>query len=287
MAGTLIRCDISLPNYFSYEPAPAVDTRPMIPRREQRGLFMRGEFGTKPDGRMRPVGAHNTTHLDVPFHFLEQGADMAQVLNRADTPGDRFSLARVLWLAGRPELPGVYTRDGVTYCEAISTDVLPSVDVLAGYESLVVLTGFGAVMAKTPSGAFATDADGRYHLPYLTADAVRRVLQAGLRLVALDSNTVEAQSSVEPIRFTSDAHYQLLGHAPPVLIVEGLGGGTLEAQVGFAPHEALLQIVPRRVNAAGAEAMHSRAFLYFYRDDAQGTRLRALHALVQPGELYG
>ena len=287
MAGSLIRCDITLPNYFSYEPAPAVDTRPMIPRREAQGLYMRGEFGTKPDGRMRPVGAHNTTHLDVPYHFLEHGADVAQVLNRADTPGDRFSLARVLCLGGRPDVPGVYTRDGVTYCEAISTEVLPPAEVLAGYESLVVLTGFGAVMAKTPPGSFATDADGHYHLPHLTAGAVQRILQAGLRLVALDSNTVEAQSSVEPIRFTSDVHYQLLGHAPPVLIVEGLGGGALETQVGFAPQEALLQMVPRRVNAAGAEAMHSRALLYFYRDDAQGARLRELHALLQPEELYG
>jgi kynurenine formamidase len=259
----------------------------MIPRRDEQGLYMRGEFGTKPDGRMRPVGAHNTTHLDAPYHFLANGADVAHVLNRGDTPGDRFSLARVLCLGGRPALPGVHTRDGVTYCEAISTDVLPSTEVLSGYESLVVLTGFGAVMARTPAGSFSPDADGRYHLPHLTAGAARRIVEAGLRLVALDSSTVEAQSSVEPIRFGSDVHYLLLGHEPPVLIVEALDGSTLEAQVGFAPEEALLQIVPRRVNAAGAEAMHSRAFLYFYRDDPRGARLRTLHALLQPEELYG
>lgn len=287
MAPSLIRCDITLPGYFSYEPAPAVETRPMIPRREARGLYMRGEFGTKPDGRMRPVGSHNTTHLDVPYHFLESGADVDGVLNRPGSPADGPSLACVLFLGNRPDRPGSYTRNGVTYCEAISAADLPPAEELSAYESLVLLTGFGNVMTKMSQGEFTTDADGGYHLPHLTSDAVQRILQSGLRLVALDSSTVEPQSSVDPIRFTSDVHYELLGHENPVLIVEGLGGGTLVHQVGFAPGEAILHIVPRRVNAKGAEAMHSRVFLYFYRDDADGRQLRALHAMMQPEEFYG
>jgi len=43
---------------------------------------MRGEMGEKADGSPRLITAHNTTHLDAPFHFYEQGADIAALLNR-------------------------------------------------------------------------------------------------------------------------------------------------------------------------------------------------------------
>lgn len=287
MTLSLIRCDLSLSNYFTYPPAPDVKTRPMIPRKESRALYMRGEFGTKPDGRLRPIAAHNTTHLDVPYHFLEAGDDMATVLNRGDLPADRPSLARVLWLADRPELPGVYTRDGTTYCEEISEAVLPPAEELRNYESLVVLTGFGRLMAQQRKGQFALDSDGHYHVPHLSAGAVTRILESGLRLVALDSTTVEPQTGTGPVRFGSDIHFSLLGHDRPVLILEGLGGGDLSERVGFQPPEAILQVVPRRVNAEGAEAAHSRAFLYFYRDDDGGTALRTLCTMMQPEEYYG
>lgn len=288
MAGALVRYDLSMAGYFSYPPAPAVRTRAMIPRREPKGLYMRGEFGAKVDtGEARPITAHNTTHLDVPYHFDEDGPDLAGVLNRADSVADRPCLARVVHLAGDAALPGAYTRDGVTYCEAISADVLPPAAELRRYEALVVLTGFGAVMAQYADTPFTHDSDGFYHVPWLTDDATALLREAGLALVALDSTTVERQTSSEPHRMSGDVHMALLGHAPPVLIMECLDGSRLAGQVGFVPSEALLHMVPRRVNAAGAEAAHSRAFLYFYRDDPDGAALRALQAAMTPQELYG
>ncbi len=288
MAGPLIRFDLSLPNYFSYPPAPGVRTRPMIPRREEpRSLFMRGEYGQKADGQYRPMTAHNTTHLDVPYHFDERGADLAAVLNRGDTVADRPVLARVAYLAGDPALPGAHHRDGIDYCEAISAAVLPPAEVLRGYEALVVITGFGEVMTRYPQQPFTHDGDGYYHLPWLTGDATARILESGLRLVALDSTTVERQTSAEPHRMSSEAHLSLLAHDPPVLIMECLNGTGLRERVGFVPGEALLHMVPRRVNARGAEAAHSRAFLYFYRDDGDGAALRSLHAAMTPQEYYG
>ena len=86
MAHALIRFDLSLPCYFSFPPAPSVAARPMIPRKGAASLYMRGEMGEKHDGSPRLITAHNTTHLDLPFHFYEQGADLAAVLNRTDTP---------------------------------------------------------------------------------------------------------------------------------------------------------------------------------------------------------
>ncbi|HEX7928538.1 MAG TPA: hypothetical protein VF678_13175, partial [bacterium] len=164
---------------------------------------------------------------------------------------------------------------------------LPSVAELKQYEALVVLTGFGEVMAAQSEGQFQRNPDGFYHVPYLTEDAVDRILQAGIAVVGIDSTTVEPQISAEPHRMGSDAHFRLLGNKPPVLILEGLNGTGLAAQVGFAPAAALLHIVPRRVNAAGADAGHSRVFLHFYRDDADGRRLRQLQETMTPQELYG
>lgn len=286
MGKSLIRYDLSLPHYFGYAPAPIIDTRPVIPRREPRGLFMRGEFGTKEDGNLRPIVAHNTTHLDVPFHFFEDGSDLAAVLNRPELPCDRPCLARVVGLADRAG-PGSHTRDGITYCETIDADRLPDVETLRNYEALVLLTGFGRVAGRRPETRFTPDADGSYHVPHLTDSAVDRILASGLRLVALDSTTVENQTGTEPVRFGSDIHFRLLGHEPPVLIVEGLGGGALQAQVGFVPEEALLHVIPRRVNAVGADASHSRVFLYFYRDDGDGRALRDLAESLTAEEMYG
>jgi len=287
MAGALIRYDLSLPNYFSYPPAPGVDTRSLIPRGEPRSLYIRGEYGRKADGQMRPIPAHNTTHLDVPFHFDAAGADLAGVLNNPGWAGDRPCLARVVALGGDPTLPGSHTRDGVTYCEAVGAEVLPPLEELAGYEALVILTGFAALMAGLEGFQFTHAPDGFYHVPWLKADAVERILGAGLRLVALDSTTIEQQTSSEPHRMSGEAHHALLGHQPPVLVVECLNGSQLKSQVGFIPREALLHMVPRRVNAKGAEAAHCRAFLYFYRDDPRGEALRRLQNLTTPQEYHG
>ena len=88
---------------------------------------------------------HTHTHTSLRQH---RGADLAGVLNRADWPADRPVLARLVHLAGDASLPGAYNRDGVTYVEGISATVLPPVETLKQYDALVLLSGFGAVMAS-------------------------------------------------------------------------------------------------------------------------------------------
>ena len=292
MSSPLVRFDLTLSRYFGYPPAPSVGTRAMIPRRESEALFMRGEYGIKEDGRLRPISSHGTTHLDVPLHFYAEGSDVAGVLNNAAWPGDRPSLARVVSLfpgtaADGQSAPGRFSRDGVSYCEAVSAELLPDPEILAGYEALVILTGFGALMnAEREEGFAPADSQG-YHVPYLTEGAVERILAAGLRLVAIDSTTVEPQTSAEPVRFGSAVHFSLLGASPPVLIVEGLDGSKIGEQAGFVPSEGLLHVVPRRVNAVGGEAAHSRVFLYCFRQDPEGRALRALLKCMTPEEYYG
>jgi len=287
MAHALIRFDLSLPCYFSYPPAPSIATRPMIPRKDPVALYMRGETGEKHDGSPRPITAHNTTHLDVPFHFYEQGADLAAVLNRMETVADRPCLARVSVLEGRPGARGHFTRDGVSYVECITAADLPAEEELRGVQALVILTGFGRVMAAQRNGPFSPNSDGFYHIPWLDEGALERILASGIQLVGLDSMSVEPQLSAVPHRMGKDIHLRLLGHQPPVLILEGLNGVGLQERVGFVPRRAVLHVVPRRANAAGADGAHSRVFLYFYRDDPDGRRLPALQDALTPQELYG
>jgi kynurenine formamidase len=283
----LIRFDLSLPTYFTFPPAPGVAVKPQITRTQPKALYMRGEMGEKSDGSPRPITAHSTTHIDVPFHFYEQGADLAAVLNRTEWVADRPCTAALVVLEGKADAAGHYTRDGVSYVERITAADLPSERELREAEALVVLTGFGRVMAAQTSGQFPRNPDGFYHVPWLDEGAVDRILASGVKLIGLDSTTVEPQTSSEPHRMGSDAHFRLLGHTPPVLILECLNGGRFAHQVGFVPHRALLHVVPRRVNPAGADAAPSRVFLYFYRGDPDGQRLAALRDALMPGELYG
>jgi len=160
------------------------------------------------------------------------------------------------------------------------------VEELRGYEALVILTGFGELMARQ-EGPFTHDADGFYHVPWLSDAATQHILDAGLALVAIDSTTVEQQTSSTPHRMSGDVHVSLLCHKPPVLIMECLNGTGFAEKVGFIPTEAVFQMVPRRVNAAGAEAAHCRAFLYFYREDPDGAALRALLGMMRPTEYHG
>ena len=77
MGNGLIRCDLTLRKYFVYGNSAAVITRPVLPRREGQPILMRGEAGIKEDGNLRPLVAHNTTHIDMPLHFIE-GAPTSQ-----------------------------------------------------------------------------------------------------------------------------------------------------------------------------------------------------------------
>ncbi|MDH5751650.1 MAG: cyclase family protein [Deltaproteobacteria bacterium] len=291
MTADLIRFDLSLPNYFSHPPAPGVATRDMIPRSGGQSLYMRGEFGQKAGGDMRPISSHCTTHLDMPLHFDAEGADLANVLNNPRWPGDRPCLARVVYLAEDPALPGAHTRaDGgrrVTYCERVDAALLPGAEELAGYEALVILTGFGAVMSGWDEFQFTPEQDGYYHAPWLADDAVELIRGSGLGLVAIDSTTIERQTSASPFRMTSGAHLSLLTGENPVLIAEGLNGAGIREKAGFVPREAVLHLVPRRVNERGGDAAHCRALLYFYRDDPAGAALRNLLRTITPGEYHG
>jgi kynurenine formamidase len=282
----LVKYDLSLEVYFTYGPAANVLSRPVLPRRPGQPIFMRGEVGIKDDGQMRPLVAHNTTHLDMPVHFLEGAADLHTVLNNPAYRVNFPLLARVVDVSAWPDAQYLYTYDGISYCELVTAEMLPAVDELRAYDALVLLTGFGRLMRRG-SEHYTPDAEGFFHLPGITVEAAQRVADAGLTLLGIDSPTVERQTHGNPLRMTGDVHPILLGHDPPVFILEAIAGDSLASQVGFVPTEGMLEVIPRRANARGADAAPARVFLSFYRGPDSGQQLQQLIAVMTPKYLYG
>jgi kynurenine formamidase len=114
--------------------------------------------------------------------------------------------------------------------------MLPAVEESRQHGALLFLTGFGAVL-RQGSADFLPDAAGFYHMPCRTVEAAQRLVEAGLTLLAIDSPIVERQTQESPFRMTSDVHPVLLGHEPPVFILEGVAGDRIAPQVGFLPTE--------------------------------------------------
>jgi kynurenine formamidase len=286
MVSELIKYDLSLDVYFTYGPAANVVSRPVLPRREGQPIFMRGEVGVKDNGQVRPLVAHNTTHIDMPVHFLDGAADLHDVLNNPAYRVNFPLLTRVVDVSGWPNAPYLYENNGVRYCELVTVEMLPPVEELRQYDALVLLTGFGAVMRRG-SEQYISDAEGFFHMPGVTVEVAQRVAEAGLTLLAIDSPTVERQTQGTPLRMTGDVHPILLGHIPPVFILEAVAGDRLVPQVGFVPAEGMLEVVPRRANARGADAAPARVFLSFYRGTNNRQQLQRLIELITPKYLYG
>jgi len=286
MGNGLIKCDVTLETYFTYGSAASVITRPVLQRREGQPIAMRGEIGIRDDGNWRPLVAHNTTHIDMPLHFIDHTADLGTVLNNPAYRINLPMLARVLDLSAWPDPQCSYEQNGVRYCERVSLEMLPPVEELRQYQALVLLTGFGAVM-RQGAEQFHPDAAGFYHLPYITVEVAQRVAAAGLALIAIDCMTVERQTQGQPLRMTGDVHPVLLGHEPPVFILEGVVGDRIVTQAGGVPTAGMLEVIPRRTNAAGAEAAHARVFLSFYHGAENRQRLERLLEMVTPEYLYG
>ena len=159
MVDELIKYDLSLDVYFTYGPAANVLSRPVLPRRDGQPIFMRGEVGVKGDGQLRPLVAHNTTHIDMPVHFLEGAADLHTVLNNPAYRVNLPLLARVVDVSAWPDPQYLYENNGMRYCELVTAEMLPSVDELRAYDALVLLTGFGAVM-RCGSEQYTPDTEG-------------------------------------------------------------------------------------------------------------------------------
>src|SRR5918992_477417 len=116
MDAELIKYDLSLDVYFTYGPSASVLCQTVLPRRAGQPILMRGEVGIKDDGQLRPLVAHNTTHIDMPVHFLEGAADLHDVLNNSAYRVNFPMLSRVLDLSAWPDPQYLYENGGGSYC---------------------------------------------------------------------------------------------------------------------------------------------------------------------------
>ncbi|KAF9038235.1 hypothetical protein BJ165DRAFT_1532113 [Panaeolus papilionaceus] len=146
------------------------------------------------------MGSHTGTHLDAPYHFIQDGRKIEEILleelvgpfvlvDLASEDDPRPTLKerqRITW-------EGHISPALEKHAEATSHKTLPSI--------LLIRTGWSEHF-KTPT---------YFHHPYLTKDAAERVLEAGFRVIGVDTAS------------------------PDETPIDGLGG-----EEGFGFHEVVL-----------------------------------------------
>jgi arylformamidase len=132
-------------------------------------------------------GSHTGTHVDAAHHFIDGGQTVDEL------PLDV--------LIGEAEV--VQIDDGVT---AIGAPEL---------EAAGVGTGAERVLLRTRNSALLGRPEFQKDFAYITGDGARFLVDAGIRLVAIDYLSVEAFDAGEPV-----AHRTLLQHR--MVVVEGV-----------------------------------------------------------------
>jgi kynurenine formamidase len=163
------------------------------------------------------LGSQTGTHLDAPFHFFDDGAQV-----------DDLALDRLCAPAVIADVRSAPARSAITW-----SDLAPVAGQLGPRTILVLHTGW--------SRHWGTD---RYHAhPYLDATAAQRILDAGTRTIAIDAMSLDetVESSDHPTGFA--AHTAVLGAGG--VIAENL---TNLAAIDFP--DPVLSLLPIRLRGA-------------------------------------
>ena len=170
--------DISVPNgpgqhVYPGDPAPRVERAKQISR------------GDVCNVSLLAMGSHTGTHVDAPYHFIDDGARLGEV-----------SLDRMVGEAVVLDLRGRSAVDG----EALAGAAIRSGDI---------------VLCLTDNSARWEAPDFQRDFTYLTLAAARLLVERGVRAVGIDYLSIEQFGSQEfPV------HHLLLGTG--VFIIEGL-----------------------------------------------------------------
>jgi kynurenine formamidase len=173
------------------------------------------------------MGSQTGTHVDAPYHFLEEGARIDEL------PLELFlGPAVVVEVRGKPPHGRIEWRD-----------LAPSADRLGPGRMLVLHTGWDA--------HWGTDA--YFDHPFLTGEAAERVVAAGVRTVALDALSLDETVVGGAPQDGFAAHLAVLGAGG--VIVENLRN---LAAVGTS--EPVVSVLPLRF--AGADGAPVRAVAF-------------------------
>jgi kynurenine formamidase len=220
---------------ITYPGLPGPEITPHLTRADSRATYAPGvEFAID---RISMVG-NTGTYVDSPYHRYEGGADLADLplSSLADLP------AVVVRLTDRFGEPGPRS---VAVRPARAADRGVGVADLAGLE----VTGAAVLLHTGWDRHWGTPAYGD-PAPYLTEDGAKALVDAGARLVGIDSVNID------------DAHGG--GYRPAHSILLGAGIPVLEHLTGLAglpDTGARLHAVPPRVRGFGTFPVRAYAVL--------------------------
>lgn len=247
VSSQLVRVDLSPPEYVHVPGAPKIERRAILTRGEGTEWQMSGVVGIGRDGSCLGVSNHTWSHIDAPYHLISDGA----YLDEIDPRHYLASWTRVVDLTGStPERRE--TVEAVDYHSRIDVDDLP--DALDGYDALLFVTGFGALIER----GYPMKPGAESHYPNVTREAAERIAAVeSLRLVAIDSPSFDKPET------RAIAHRVLLGRRPaPILLLETLTCEPLRRALEPLPREVLLTVEPLR--AFGEHADGALASVYAY-----------------------
>jgi arylformamidase len=138
------------------------------------------------------LGTHTGTHMDAPFHFLDDGLTI-----------DRIDLRRGFGPAWVLDFTGKAPKEEITVAELERHD-----DKIRPGSRLIFHTGWDRLY---PEPRYFTD------LPALSLDACRHLAERGVACVAIDAPSVNSSDYVA-------AHRVLMHKEAEVLIIESLRG---------------------------------------------------------------
>jgi kynurenine formamidase len=173
------------------------------------------------------MGSQTGTHVDAPFHFLEDGARI-----------DQLPLELFLGPAVVADVRGMAPHAAITWA-----DLAPVADRLAPGRMLLLHTGWDAHWGQ----------DAYFDHPFLDGDAAERVVAAGVRTIGLDALSLdETVLGGEPTGGFA-AHFAVLGAGG--VIIENLTN--LDAVRSPDP---VVSVLPLRI--AGADGAPVRAVAF-------------------------
>lgn len=182
------------------------------------------------------LGAHTGTHVDAPAHFLAEGPRVIDL-----TLDTLIGKARVI------EIPESVRAIGPEHV----TDAM-----VAGAER---------VLFKTRNSSFWAEERFREDFTFITPEAARALVAAGVRLVGIDYLSVEVFKSAN-----HDTHKVLL--ADNVIVLEGLDLS------GIVPGVYELLCLPLKLDGGAGDGAPARAVLRRYDSIQSSLRQEAVDA---------
>ena len=243
----MLRVDLSPPDFIHVPQAPRIERRTFCERNARNQWHMWTAGSVTESGERLGLSNHTWSHLDAPFHLLEDGAPFERL-----DPHQYLALDARLVDLTRTGPARRETVDGVNYHTRIDVDDLPAD--LTGFEAVLFVTGFAALYPTRYPMKPGADA----HYPHISGEAARRLASIpGLRVAGIDGPSVDKPET------NAEAHRVLLGRRPtPVLLLETLTFERLRSHVPTLPARVLLTIEPLRAFGHQADGALSSVFAY-------------------------